>query len=300
MVGRSVVEQWQIARPGDEVVGIGSADLDLRDKNATQAFIDKSQPDAIVHAAARVGGIGWKIAEPTAFLLDNILLDSSIITSAINAQVPELIYIGTAAVYPAEYSHPFVESDLMTGKLETVNEGYALAKTVGLKACEYASKQFGLNYRSVLPSNLYGIYDHFDPENAHMIAAAIGKLHRAKTDGQQTVEVWGDGSARREFTYSVDVASWIVGEIGNLERLPSTLNLGCGVDYSVAEFYKFAQEVVGFEGELVFDASKPSGVPRRLIDSSVAREFGWNPPTSIKDGIQKTYKDYLSRIEGRE
>jgi len=295
MVGRSVVEQWQFARPHDEVVGIGSSDLDLRDKKATQLLVKKLKPYAIVHAAAKVGGIGWKMAEPTAFLLDNILMDSSIISAATDAGIPEFVYIGTAAVYPAQYVLPFDEAALMTGKLEKVNEGYALAKTVGLKACEYASSQYGLSYKTVLPSNLYGIYDHFDPENAHMVAAAIGKLHRAKIEGLSSVEVWGDGSARREFTYSVDVASWIVSKIGQLDQLPSALNLGCGIDYTVAEYYEFAKEIVGFDGHLDFDPTKPSGVPRRLINSSAAREFGWNPSTSIKDGIRNTYLDYLSR-----
>lgn len=297
MLGRSVVEQFQLLHPADKVVGVGREDLDLRDIDKVHALIAQEKPDAVVHAAAKVGGIGWKLAEPTAFLTDNLVMDAAVITSALDAGVSELVYIASAAVYPAAYERPYIEDDLLTGKLEPVNEGYALAKTAGIKACEYASKQFGVSFRSVLPSNLYGIYDHFDPDNAHLIAAALGKVHRAKRDESPTVEVWGDGTARREFTYSVDVATWIAQRIGRLDELPPMLNLGFGTDHSIAEFYEIAKQVVGYDGELVFDTSKPSGVPRRLINSTLAAAYGWSPKTGIFEGMTKAYKDFLSREE---
>ena len=296
MLGRSIVSQWEKQRPNDDLTVVTRSEVDLRDKDATRVLIEKAKPDAIIHAAAKVGGIGQKLAEPTPFLLDNILLDSSVLSAAIDLRIPELLYVGSAAVYPAEYVRPIVESDLLGGPLESANEGYAIAKIAAAKICEYASRQYGLDFKVVLPSNLYGVHDHFELSNAHLVAATLAKVHEAKAAGSDTVSVWGDGSARREFTYSVDVAEWLVQQIGNLSAWPPTVNLGCGFDYSVAEYYETALEVVGFDGSLEFDTSKPSGVPQRLLDSSVARGLGWNPQTTLRDGMAATYADYVARL----
>jgi GDP-L-fucose synthase len=296
MLGRSVVSQWESQRPDDDLVVITRAEVDLRDKAATRAVIEKARPDAIIHAAAKVGGIGQKTAEPTPFLLDNILLDSSVLSAAIDLRIPEVLYVGSAAVYPAEYVRPIVESDLLGGPLEAANEGYAIAKIAAAKICEYASRQYGLDFKVALPSNLYGVHDHFDLASAHLVAATLAKVHEAKVGGSDTVSVWGDGTARREFTYSVDVAEWLVQQVGRLSAWPATLNLGCGFDHSVADYYETAKEVVGFTGALEFDTSKPSGVPQRLLDSSVARGLGWNPQTTLRDGMAATYADYVARL----
>jgi GDP-L-fucose synthase len=296
MLGRSVVERFAADRPEVEVVPVTRREADLRDRVAVRRVIEAHAPDAIVHAAAKVGGIGIKLAEPTPFLLDNLLMDSSVIASAMEVGVPELLYVGSAAVYPAVYDHPYVEDDMLTGRLESVNEGYALAKAAAAKVCEYASRQHGLRYRTALPSNLYGIHDHFGLGDAHLIAAALAKVHAARESGERFVEVWGDGTARREFTYSVDVAAWLVDQIGRLDAWPPVLNIGVGDDHSIEEYYRVAMEVVGFDGELRFDTSKPSGVPRRLIDSSAARALGWNPSTSLVEGMTATYRDYLSHV----
>jgi GDP-L-fucose synthase len=296
MLGRSIVSQWESQRPDDDLVVITRAEVDLRDKAATRAVIEKARPDAIIHAAAKVGGIGQKMAEPTPFLLDNILLDSSVLSAAIDLRIPEVLYVGSAAVYPAEYVRPIVESDLLGGPLEAANEGYAIAKIAAAKICEYASRQYGLDFKVALPSNLYGVHDHFDLASAHLVAATLAKVHEAKVGGSDTVSVWGDGTARREFTYSVDVAEWLVQQVGRLSAWPATLNLGCGFDHSVADYYETAKEVVGFTGALEFDTSKPSGVPQRLLDSSVARGLGWNPQTTLRDGMAATYADYVARL----
>jgi len=300
MLGRSIVAQWTAQRPNDDLTVVTHTDVDLRDKNATRAVIEKAQPDAIIHAAAKVGGIGQKIAEPTPFLLDNLLLDSSVLSAAIDLRIPEMLYVGSAAVYPAEYVRPILESDLLGGPLESANEGYAVAKIAAIKVCEYASRQYGLNFKAALPSNLYGVHDHFELSNAHLVAATLAKVHNAKKSGSDVVSVWGDGTARREFTYSVDVASWLVEQIGNLSAWPATVNLGCGTDHSVAEYYEVAREVIGFNGELEFDTSKPSGVPQRLLDSTAARTMGWNPRTTLLDGMAATYADYISRLNAHE
>ena len=300
MLGRNIVEQLAALRPDAEVVAVTRAEVDLRDRAATRALIEAAAPDVIVHAAAKVGGIGIKQAEPTPFLLDNLLLDSSVLVAALELRVPELLYIGSASVYPADYRRPYLESDMLTGALENVNEGYALAKIAAAKVCEYASRQFGLHYRVALPSNLYGVHDHFALSDAHLIAAAIAKVHAAKESGAPAVQIWGDGTARREFTFSVDLARWIVSQLGSLEAWPTTLNLGCGVDHTIAEYYEVARDVVGYEGGFEFDITKPSGVPRRLIDSSLARSLGWEAPTPLHDGIAATYDDYLRSIAPQE
>ncbi len=294
MLGASISDAWKHSRPDDDFVFLTRAEVDLRDRVATRAVIDEVRPDSIIHAAAKVGGAGAKVAAPTGYLLDNLLIDSSVLTAALETGVGELLYVSSAAIYPAEYERPFVESDILGGELEGVNEGYAIAKLAGLKICEYASREFGLNYRSVLPSNLYGPHDHFDLASAHLVSAALAKIHLAKAEGLDEVTVWGDGTARREFTYVGDVASWIVSQIGSLGDWPSILNLGCGEDHTVAEYYELAAGVVGFEGQLSFDVSKPSGVPRRLLDSSAARQFGWNPTTPLERGMSATYADYLA------
>lgn len=297
MLGHAVAREWAAARPDDAITVITRREVDLRDKADVGGLVADVAPDAIIHVAARVGGIGAKLAEPTPFLLDNILMDSSVISAAIDAEVPELLYIGSAAVYPEVYSRPFVEADMLTGALEKANEGYAIAKITGSRLCQYASKQFGVRYRTALPSNLYGPDDHFDLESAHLISATLAKVHAAKSSGADTVSVWGDGSARREFTYSRDLAAWIVTQIGHLNEWPDVLNVGCGYDLSVAEYYEVAADVVGFNGGLEFDKTKPSGVPRRLLDSSAARALGWDAPTQVRDGMATTYQDFLAKSE---
>lgn len=295
MLGQSIVHEWRAQRPDDEIVTVTRSMVDLRDRAATLDVIRAVTPDAILHAAAKVGGAADKVAHPLPYLLDNVMLDSSVISAAIETEVPELLYVSSAAVYPADYHSPFVESDLLGGPLEAVNEGYAVAKLAGLKACEYASREFGFSYRSVLPSNLYGINDHFDLASGHLVPAAIAKMYEGKVSAASEVSVWGDGTARREFTFSGDVASWLVSQIGSLSAWPTTLNLGCGEDHTVREYYELAREIVGFSGELSFDVSKPSGVPRRLLDSTSARALGWNPQTSLSEGMAATYADFLSR-----
>lgn len=294
MLGQNLVEQIRAQRPDDELVIVTRDTVDLRDKNATREVIEKAKPDAIVHAAAKVGGIAAKLASPTPYLLDNLLIDSSVLSAAIDIRVPELLYIGSAVVYPAAYERPFVEADILTGALEGANEGYAISKLAAIKTCQYASQEFGLSYRVALPSNLYGVHDHFSPESAHLVAATLVKVHQAKVDGNDSVLVWGDGTARREFTFAGDLAEWLVSQLGGLSAWPDRLNVGFGHDDAVSTFYEIAKDIVGFDGELVFDTTKPSGVPQRLIDSSAARALGWNPRTTIREGMAATYADFLS------
>jgi GDP-L-fucose synthase len=298
MLGSSIREAWLRARPQDELVGLGRADVDLRDAGAVRSLLADLAPGAVIHAAARVGGIGDKLAHPTGYLHDNLAIDVSVIAAALEASVGELLYIGSAAIYPESAPQPIVASALLEGPLEGANEPYALAKLTGAKLCEYAAREHGVAYRVAVPSNLYGIHDHFDLGSAHLVAAALAKVHAARAAGSGSVEVWGDGSARREFTFASDLAGWLVGQVGHLSGWPDRLNLGAGVDHTIAEYYEVAADVVGFTGDLQFDATKPAGVARRLLDSGPARALGWNPPTSLRDGMSAVYAQFLSTQKG--
>lgn len=294
MLGSSIAERWAIRRPADELVLLTRDLVDLRDKDATREAVARIQPDSIIHAAAVVGGIAAKLANPTKYLLDNLLLDSSVISAAIEAGVPELLYIGSAAVYPEVYRQPFLESDLLAAPLEPVNEGYAIAKIAGAKLCEYVSCEYGFDYRVALPSNLYGPNDDYSLSHGHLIAAAIAKVHAAHVAGDANVLIWGDGTARREFTYSTDLAEWLVSQVGRLGQWPARINLGVGCDHSITEYYEAARRVVGYTGGFDYDTGKPAGMKRRILDSGVAHTLGWSPQTTLEDGMTRVYQSYLA------
>ncbi|MEY2849993.1 MAG: hypothetical protein RI885_2660 [Actinomycetota bacterium] len=299
MLGSSLLTAWISARPSDTVVPVGRDRVDLRDRSATAALLAEERPDAIIHAAATVGGIAAKLANPTRYLLDNLLLDSSLVGAAIDARVPELLYIGSAAVYPEHYRQPFIETDLLAAPLEVANEGYAIAKIAGTKLCEYASAEFGLDYRVAVPSNLYGPGDDFSESHGHLISAVLGKLHTATLDRAPLVEIWGDGTARREFTYAPDLADWLVSQIGRLGSWPPMINIGVGVDLSIAEYYEAARLVTGYSGDFSFDTSRPAGVHQRILDSTAARALGWAPSTSLEDGMASAYASFVDTHERR-
>lgn len=290
MLGRTIRELWPALRPDDELLVSTRANGDLMDPAATKHLVKKNAPDAVIHAAAKVGGIAAKLRQPLEFLFDNIVMDTNVIKASIDMGVPELLYIGSAVVYPEKYENPFEERDLLSGSLEPANEGYALAKIAGAKLCEYASSQYGFAYKTVLPSNLYGPNDHFLSPEAHLVPSALMKVHRAKLAGDPFVTIWGDGTARREFTFSEDVAGWMIGQIGSLSSWPARLNLGQGIDHSVTEYYEAAKRAVGYEGRFVFDVMQPSGTHQRLLNSTTASTLGWVAPTTLEDGMKRCYE----------
>jgi GDP-L-fucose synthase len=298
MLGSSIAERWLLQRPHDELLTLARSDVDLRERAATRAAIAAATPDAIIHAAAVVGGIAAKLAHPTPYLLDNLFIDSNVIGSAIELGIPELLNIGSAAIYPETYRQPFVESDVLAAPLEPANEGYAVAKIAAMKLCEYASEEFGFRYRTAIPSNLYGPNDDYSLSHGHLIAAALAKVHAAHENDDPTVLIWGDGTARREFTYSVDLASWLVDQVGSLAGWPARVNLGSGTDHSVTEYYEAAKTVVGYRGQFEYDDTKPSGMHQRILDSTVARSFGWSPSTELVDGMTVAYNTYLAAHTG--
>jgi GDP-L-fucose synthase len=300
MLGRGIAEQWARSRPDDDLVVVTRADADLRDRDATRRMIESARPDVVIHAAAKVGGIQAKIAKPTSYLLDNLLLDASVLSGARDAGVRDLLYVASAAIYPEHYRQPFREGDVLAAPLESANEGYALAKIAGLKLCEYISRENGYNYRVAVPSNLYGPGEDHSVSHGHLIAAALAKVNEAKIDRTPTVSIWGDGTARREFTYVGDLAGWLVDQVDKLSRWPALLNLGAGHDHSVTEYYEAAAIAVGFGGTFEYDTSKPEGAHARILDSSAARTLGWNPTTTIADGIAETYRQFDASNRSRK
>jgi len=279
-------------------IGLTRADLDLRDRKALSHILTREKPDLLIHAAAKVGGIQANIESPFDFLASNLSMDTNVIQSCISAGLENVLYLGSSCMYPKDYRQPLVESDILGAPLEPTNEGYAIAKIAGSKLCEYASYSFGLNYRTIIPSNLYGPGDNFNPDSSHLIASVIRKVHEAKLSGATEIEVWGSGSARREFTYVGDLASWVVASLPKIDELPSTLNLGIGEDYSIDEFYAAAMSALEYQVPLVHDLSKPEGMRAKLMDSSKARaNYGWNPKTDLVTGLKMTYQWFLDRQE---
>lgn len=295
MLGSSITKAWDKQRPDDELVVLNSSVVDLRNREETLKTFESISPQAVIHAAAVVAGIEAKVSYPTKYLLDNLLIDTSVISSCIQLGIKNFLYIGSAAIYPENMTQPLRETDLLSGKLEKENEGYALSKIVGLKLCEYASKEFGYSYRTVVPSNIYGPNENYSLSEGHLIAAIITKVSRAKELASEKVAIWGDGKARREFIYSEDFSNWIVEQIGNLEKWPVFLNVGNGIDYSVEEYYQVAKEIINYEGSFEFDISKPTGVSQRLLDSTIAQSFGWSPTTSIREGMSASFQSFIKK-----
>ncbi len=293
MLGRNIAE----ALAGDtthETLLHTRKDFDLRDKPRLRERLAYARPDLVIHTAAKVGGIQANLAQPVDFLASNIDLDSSVITSSLQSGVKKFIYIGSSCMYPKDYRQPLRETDLLAAPLEPTNEGYALAKIVGSKLCEFASDEKGVFYKTIIPSNLYGPGDSFSPSGSHLLASVIRKVHLSKVNGVENIEVWGSGEARREFTYIKDVANWIVANLQNLESFPARLNIGAGYDMSVNEFYQKVAQVLGVSINLKHDLTKPQGMKAKLLDSSLASEqFDWKPSYSLEEGVIETYEWFL-------
>jgi GDP-L-fucose synthase len=295
MLGQHIKQQLE--KVGHEVLAPSSSELNLLDLSATSQAIKSSSPDAVIHSAAVVGGIQANIEGGGRFLTENLAIDHSVIFGAKNAGVENFIYIGSSCMYPANRLEPLQVTDLLSGPLEPTNASYALAKITGAKAVEAFDSPQGLNWKTFIASNLYGPGDHFEPSRSHLVAAIISKVKEAKERGDESIIMWGDGKVKREFTYVIDFAEWIVNSISNLGHYPSMINVGCGVDFTVQEFYEIVMKELEYEGKLEADLSKPNGNLRKLMDSSVARGLGWNPSTSINDGISNTYKWLLGNVK---
>lgn len=292
MLGTAISQAWSRIRPTDELYLLSRDQVDLTNDSSTFRFMDRVRPDIVIHTAAKVGGIAARMAHPTTFLLDNVLIDSHVFSGAISSGVENLVYFSSAAAYPEIHEGKLNVNDLLTGPLEGASEGYGLSKLVGAKLCSLISDERGWNYRALVTSNLYGPQQGGGESNSHMISSVLSRILQAHASGHPSVEIWGDGKSRREFTFTHDVANWLSENIDGIASWPSIMNLGYGLDFSIDEYYEWAAELVGYKGKLVHDATKPNGSRQRLLDSTEARKHGWNPATLPKVGMAKCLTSY--------
>jgi nucleoside-diphosphate-sugar epimerase len=293
MVGRNILE---IAKLHDhDLLSPSSTELNLLDANSVRQYINTYKPDMIIHAAGIVGGIQANMAQPVKFLVDNMQMGLNILTAANASGITKFLNLSSSCMYPRDALNPLAEDLILKGELEPTNEGYALAKVTSTRLCEYICKENSdLLYKTIIPCNLYGRFDKFDPNHSHMIPAVIRKIHEAKKNNLKEIDIWGDGEARREFMYAEDLADFIFYAINNFEKMPQNLNVGLGTDFTINEYYQTVSNVVGYKGKFKHDLTKPVGMKQKLIDDKKLKEFGWSYKTELETGIQKTYKFYLS------
>jgi GDP-L-fucose synthase len=301
LVGSALVRQLQ-AQGYENLVLRSSRELDLRHQGAVDDFFATEKPEYVFLAAARVGGIQANNTYRAEFLYDNLMIEANIIHSAYRHGVEKLLFLGSSCIYPKLCPQPMKEEHLLTGFLEPTNEPYAIAKIAGLKLCENYCRQYGVNFISAMPTNLYGLNDNFDLANSHVLPALMRKFHEAKVNGDPTVTVWGTGTPLREFLYVDDLADALVFLMNTYNEV-DFVNVGTGQEVSIRELAQTIQAVVGYEGKLVFDTTKPDGTPRKLLDVSRLNAAGWQAKTDLKTGIEQTYTWFLQSydsLRGRE
>jgi GDP-L-fucose synthase len=291
MVGSAIVRNLQ-ANGFTNLIHRTSSELDLRDQKAVLHFFQSEKPDYVFLAAARVGGILANNTYPAEFLYDNLLIEANVIHNAYLTEVTKLLFLGSSCIYPKLAQQPLKEEYLLSGYLEPTNEAYAIAKIAGIKLCEYYRKQYGCNFISAMPTNLYGPNDNYDLEKSHVIPALIRKFHEAKANHSPAVTLWGTGSPRREFLHTDDVAEACLFLMQNYNE-SLFVNIGSGSDVNIKELGDLVKTVIGFDGGISWDTSKPDGTPRKLMDSSRINKMGWKPQIDLKSGIVKTYNEFL-------
>jgi GDP-L-fucose synthase len=297
MVGSAIVRELQ-SQGFENIVTRTSKELDLRDTNAVIRFYEDERPDVVVVAAAKVGGIHANNVYRAEFLYDNLMIQNNLIHQAYIYGVKKLLFLGSSCIYPKLAPQPLKEEYLLSGHLESTNEPYAIAKIAGIKMCEAYRDQYGCNFISAMPTNLYGPNDNYHPENSHVLPALIRKFHEAKTQGLSEVSVWGDGSPMREFLYADDLANALVYLLLNYNE-KDFLNVGYGSDVTIKELAETIADVIGFEGSLAFDTTKPNGTPRKLMDSTRLFSTGWTPKIDLRTGIVLAYQDFLKQVASR-
>ena len=301
MVGNAICRQLK-QQSGVEIITRTRKELDLCDQSAIQEFMRLEKPDEVILAAAKVGGIHANNTYPAEFIYENLQIQNNIIhTSHIN-NVQKLLFLGSSCIYPRQVQQPMRENTLLTGILEPTNEPYAIAKIAGIKMCESYNRQYGRDYRSVMPTNLYGPGDNYHPENSHVVPALIRRFHEAKKNNLNEVLVWGTGTPKREFLYVDDMAEASL-FVHNLDQeifvaqtqpMLSQINVGTGIDVTIKELALLVKEIVGFDGKIIFDHSKPDGTLRKLMDISLLSKLGWNASIPLKSGLEFSYADFLS------
>jgi GDP-L-fucose synthase len=294
MVGRNLLEHPALAR--FDVLAPSSRELDLRDAGAVTDYLATHRPDVVMHSAGRVGGIQANMREPVAFLVDNLDMGRNLLLAAQRSGVQRVLNLGSSCMYPRNRSEPLREEWVLQGELEPTNEGYALAKIVTARLGEYLMREHAdFRCKTLIPCNLYGRHDKFDPKHSHLVPAIIHKVHQAKLRGEDEVEIWGDGTARREFMYAGDLADAIVHALQRFDELPPSMNIGLGHDHTVNEYYAAAADVIGWRGRFVHDLSKPVGMARKLVDIGRQTAWGWKAAHDLRTGLERTYHFYLEQ-----
>jgi len=291
MVGSAIVRALKKAGH-TQIIGRTSEELDLRDGAAVKEFFAQEKPTYVIMAAARVGGIHYNSTAPYDFIYDNLIMSTNVIEAARQSKVKKLLFLGSSCIYPKLAPQPIKESSLLTGPLEVTNEAYALAKIAGIKLCTFARQQYGCDFISAMPCNLYGPGDNFSLENSHVLPAIIRKMNEAKLRGDAVVKLWGTGLPLREFLHVDDLAQACLLLMDKYSE-PGTINLGSGQEVTIQALAETIAMIVGYHGKLEFDKSKPDGTPRKIMDNSRIQALGWTPKTSLKQGIQEVYQWYL-------
>jgi len=299
MVGGAISRQ--LTARGDDVITRSRSELDLLDQRAVRTFMASERPDAVILAAAKVGGILANNTYPAQFIFENLMMECNVVHEAYAAGVERLLFLGSSCIYPRDTAQPMREDALLTGTLEATNEPYAIAKIAGIKLCESYNRQYGTDYRSVMPTNLYGPGDNFHPENSHVLPALLRRFHEAAHEGRDEVVIWGTGTPRREFLHVQDMAAGSLfvldldkkTYLANTEPMLSHINVGFGQDVTIGELASLIAEVTGFQGRIGFDSTKPDGTMRKLMDVSRLAAMGWRARISLEEGVRQTYRWFL-------
>ncbi|MDB3874119.1 GDP-L-fucose synthase [Flavobacteriaceae bacterium] len=294
-VGQNFISDFRVS--DYNILSPSSTDLDLLNKESVLVYLESNKPDIIINAAGKVGGILRNIKDQYSFLLENTTININLISAAKEKKIKNFINLSSSCIYPNNFDEPIKESDLLTDKLEKTNEGYALAKIIGLKMTDYISNDTDYNYKTIIPCNLFGPNDNFDINFGHMIPSVMHKIHLAKTNNDKMVTIWGDGNSRREFMYIKDLIDFIYYSIENIQKLPNFINVGVGSDYTINEYYKMISKVIGYKGNYKFDLSKPQGMKRKLVDISLLNDLGWKHKYQVEVGLEETYKFYEQNYE---
>ena len=293
MVGKNILENseinnWHFLSPK-------RSEVNFFDYKQTKEYFKTIKPEIVIHTAGYVGGIQANIDNPINFLVNNTDIGRNVIMSAYENNIYNLINLGSSCMYPKNGANPLKESSILEGKLEPTNEGYAISKIYSTKLCEYIMRENSkFNYKTIIPCNLYGKYDNFSLNQSHLIPSIIKKIHLAKKNNKKNVKIWGNGNVRREFMYAGDFANSIIYALKNFSTMPNLLNIGLGYDFSVKKYYQIVSEVINWKGEFIHELDKPVGMLRKCVDISLQKKWGWHSTTEIKNGIEKTYKYFLS------
>ena len=293
MVGSAIIRNLQ-SKGYNNLITRTFQELDLRNQKQVNDFFEKEKPDYVFLAAAKVGGIGANTEEIADFLYENMMIEMNVINAAFRNKVKKLEFLGSSCIYPKFAEQPIKERSLLTSSLEPTNEGYALAKIAGLKYCEYLNRQYDTNFISVMPTNLYGPNDNYNPQHSHVLPALIRKFHEAKVSNLQTVVCWGDGTPLREFMYVDDMADACV-FLMNKYNESETINIGTGEEISIKDLSRMVAKIIGYNGKIEWDVSKPNGTPRKLLDVTKLHNLGWKHRIVLKEGIKMAYKDFLNK-----